>query len=790
MGGVGPAVLSNGSNIAPQALALLNFKLPNGQYAIPSPQRINPSQPFASRGLSVYSQPCSFNEDQYMANVDYVPSQRNLFSFRFFYANSNQIVTFPITNLGGPPAPGWPVLSPENFYNTSITHTFIISPALFNEFEIAFNRTWVNTDQTEPMKFSDIGINAPYYDNRIPAIQITGAMTLGGNGQSLVDTQNTYILQDSMSWTLGRHQIRFGGGVTRGQNNIEGFHYIGGLIFASFPDMLLGLNAVQSGTAAVGVPISNVLASVDLAGLFDRAFRIWDGNAYVQDDIKVTPRFTLNLGFRYDRLGAISDALGRNGNFNFHLANPNPPLTGTLAGYVVPSNYVGTVPPGVIQLNNNLGYNGIGQNTWNPRVGFAWQPPNSDRFVLRGGYGIYHDRTTGQPFFQLLTDPPFSQINQLVATANANATIANPFPPAVTLPAFPPYSPKTSLSPFIIDPDYRPPTVQHWSFGLQSKLSQDMVFEVSYNGARGTQLNEVLSINQAFLASPSSPIRGVTTNTVANIPLRVPYQGFTSSSMYNIASAGSSSYNALSASLEKRLRYGLQFLASYTFARSLATDSSSVNGANGGMATGDQYNRLQRYGPDSFIRDQRFVLSAVYAIPGFTNSNLLMRTVLSGWQLAGVFTLQSGQRLSLTTTTTTNVFGITTDRVQMAPGCTYPQLETAGSTEARLTNYFNKSCITTAPVIGNDGRGTTFGNAGVGIVRGPGQNNVDLSLVKQFRVPRWESARLEFRAEFFNALNHPQFANPTLSFSSSSFGQILQTSVNPRVIQFALKFSF
>ena len=639
LGNVGPAILANGSNISAQGLALMNFKLPGGQYAIPSPQQINTSLPFASQGLSVYSSPCSFNEDQYMANSDYQISPRSKLAVRFLYANSNQTVTFPGTNLGGPPAPGWPVLSPNKYYNASIAHTFIVSPKIINEFQVGYHRVWVHTDQSEPMKFSDLGINAPSYDNGIPEIDMNGAMTLGGNGQSLFDTQNTYTLQDAMSWTWGRQVIRFGGGISRTQNNIEGFHYIGGLIFLSFPDLLLGLNATQSGTAAAGVPVGNVYASVDLAGLFDRAFRTWDGNLFIQDDIKLTRRFTLNIGLRYDRLGDISDALGRNGNFNYNLANPNPPASGSLAGYVVPSNYNGPVPTGVVKLNNNLGYNGTGQNTWNPRIGFAWQLPGSDRFVLRAGYGIYHDRTTGQPFFQLLTDPPFSQINQAVATANGAATIANPLPAAVTLPAFPAYSPTTAFSPTIIDPDYRAPTLQHYSMGLQSRLLRDMVLDVTFNGARGTHLLEERSLNQALLASASAPIRGVTTNTVANVPLRVPYQGFTSATMYDIESNGESWYNALNASLEKRFSHGLQFLASYTFARALETDAGAISGANGGLATGNQNSPSSRYGPDSFIRDQRFVLSAFYAIPGFANSKSFAGKTLGGWRLAGVTTI-------------------------------------------------------------------------------------------------------------------------------------------------------
>jgi hypothetical protein len=135
------------------------------------------------------------------------------------------------------------------------------------------------------------------------------------------------------------------------------------------------------------------------------------------------------------------------------------------------------------------------------------------------------------------------------------------------------------------------------------------------------------------------------------------------------------------------------------------------------------------------------------------------------------------------------VFGISEDRVQMVAGCTYSQLATPGSIQHRLTNYFNQSCISpTWPIIGSDGIGTAFGNSGVGIVTGPDQNNFDISLQKV--LPMSESRSFVFRAEFFNAFNHPQFANPDVNTSDSSFGTITSTSINPRVIQLAVKFMF
>jgi hypothetical protein len=776
-GSNGVAISGDGSNISSQALALLNLKLASGQFAIPSPQRIDPTQSFATQGSSVYSSACTFNENQYMVNADYAATSKSRIAYRLFLANSDQNTTFPGANLGGSTAPGWPVLNPNRFVNTTLTHTYVFTPRLVNEFEAGYHRQWAYTQQSEPVKYSDFGVAAPAYDNGIPEILINGAMTLGGNGQSLKNVQNHYILQDTLSFTLGRHVLRFGGAIERTQDNQEQFHYIAGLVFLGFPDLLLG-------------GAGNVFQSIDLPGLFDRAFRVWDSNLFVQDDIKVSRRLTVNIGLRYERLGNIADALGRNGDFDYTLANRNPPAAGTLEGYTVPSNYTGALPAGVTRVGTDTGLRISGQNTWDPRIGFAWQAPHTDRLVVRGGYGMYHQRTTGQPFIQLLTSPPFAVLNNLAGAASSNLTFASPFPPTTTLPIFAPYSPTTARSLTIIDQNLRPPTLQRYSLGVQAKLVRDLVLDVSYTGARDTHLLRSRSINQADLASTGNPIRGVTTNTVANIAQRVPFQGFTSAALTDIEPSGAAWYNALNVSLEKRFSHGLQFLASYTWSRQMSTDSFSTNGANGGSATGNQNDPRQRYGPDGFIRPQRFVLSAVYALPGPKDPHSLLGEALGGWQLGTVTTLQSGQQLTITETNANNVFGITSDRAQIASSCNYSQLVTPGSLRQNLNTYFNKSCFPNAfPIIGDDGKATTFGNSGIGIILGPGQANLDFSVIKRFPVLR-ESVHLDFRAEAFNLLNHANFSNPTLSENSPAFGRILTTAVNPRVIQMALKFGF
>jgi len=360
----GTAIAADGSNINPAALALLQYKLPNGQYLIPTPQTINPSKPFDVQGFSAISSPCPFSEDQYLVSGDYLQSEKSKFSARFFLANDNETLTLPAANLGGATTPGFPDQIDTTFRNVSFSHTYVFGPNLFNEVDFGFHITHVNYAQAEAFTYSDVGISTPAVDNAIPEISFNGSITLGGNGQGLINDQGGYTLNDSLSYTLGRHSLRFGGGFTRYQNDFTDFHYLAGMIFLSYPDFLLGLNATGNGTGL----FSNVYASVDLPGLFDWRWRILDGDAFVQDDFKVTPRLTLNLGLRYERLGDLGDNLGRNSSFNFGLADPNPPAAGTLNGYVVASNYQGTIPPGVTQIGNNLAINGDGQNTWNPLV--------------------------------------------------------------------------------------------------------------------------------------------------------------------------------------------------------------------------------------------------------------------------------------------------------------------------------------------------------------------------------------------------------------------------------------
>jgi hypothetical protein len=304
-------------------------------------------------------------------------------------------------------------------------------------------------------------------------------------------------------------------------------------------------------------------------------------------------------------------------------------------------------------------------------------------------------------------------------------------------------------------------------------------------------LQRVRSLNQALQATVNNPIRGVTSDTLANIGLRVPIVGIPADSLDLVESEGSSWYNGLEVSLTKRLSHGLQFLSSYTFSKTLDTDGADINATSAGVALtlGDQNSPGQRWGRASFDRTHRFVFSTTWTLPSPRYG--VRRTFLGDWALAAVATIQSGSALTIADTNSTNIFGISEDRAQLTGTCTKGQLVKGGSIESKLNGYFNTSCFTTPPVIGADGIGTAFGDSGTGIVDGPGQANLDIAVSKTvvFEWPHGGSS-LEFRAEFFNALNHPQFANPDTNFTSPTFGVISSTSVNPRVGQLALKFAF
>jgi len=793
MSGAQGGVAINGSNINPVALSLLNLKLSDGTFLIPTPQTVDPTKPLVEQGFSVFTEPCRFSEDQFSTNMDYLARQNSRIAIRFFLANDAQTITFPGNGLN--PAgniPGFPSPGDSGFRVFSLAHSHAFSSAWLNEVRIGYVRTRASTEARIPFSWSDVGVaeGEMSRNNDLPSLNILGSVSFA-SGFPRTITQNSFVFSDGLSFVRGAHTVRLGGSLTRLQDNVDLVGLGSFLRFLSWPDFLLGLSAGGNGTG-----FSNVFASFDDFGLTTREFSVWEGAGFAQDDWRIRKSLTLNIGVRYERLGQFGDRLGRNASFDIRRADSNPSPGGSVAGYIVASNFPGATPPGVVRSNNTFGNDGAGQNMIAPRIGFAWQVlPRTSRLVLRGGYGTYYSRPTGQAFYQNVLGAPFSVFRLHAGAANANATFQAPFPQPFptpdSFPSFPAYSPTTSTTIYSVAPGFRPAMIQQYSLNVQAELHEGWLLEVGYVGTRGTHLVRQRSLNQALPASASNPIRGATENTVANIPLRVPVPGVPPDSLLVMESEGSSRYNGLEASLTKRLSHGLQFLASYTFSKTLDTDGASINqtSSGNGLTLGDQNSPRQRWGRASFNRPHRFIFSTTWTLPSPPRG--LPRTLLGGWSLAAIATIQSGSALTIAETNSTNIFGISEDRAELSGQCTKGRLVRGGAVESKLNGYFNASCFTTPPIIATDGIGTAFGNSATGIVNGPGQANLDLAFSKAVTL-NWpvEKSSLQFRAEFYNALNHPQFSNPDIDFTSPTFGVISSTAVSPRVGQLALRFDF
>jgi hypothetical protein len=783
---VGPAVAADGSNVNPVALALLQYKLPNGNYLYPSP---NPAT-----GLVSVTAPATFNENQYMGNGEYLQSSKNTIEARFFLAKSNQSNQFP--SLGGN-LPGIPQITDQQYLTASVSDDYAISSSLFNQVRFGYARSISNIMPQSPISFSSVGITSAAQNNNLPEIAVAGSDTLdAGAYQPYI--QNNFDLEDNFSWIKGRHNMRFGGGFTRSQQANNGENYNGEVDFQTWPDFILGLNGIQNGTAdIVGIPFSNVYFSFDLLGILSADTRTWDVSGYFQDDYKITPRLTINAGFRYEWLPPFSALKGRATNLDPALLDPNPPAGGSYAGFTAPSDYPGSLPTGVTRTGINSFIPGSDNHTFAPRVGLAWSVfPNSDRLVLRAGYGIYYSAVTGNSEFQSVPSLPWADLRIFTPPNNGLSTFQSPFeqpiPPLSAFPFYQSYTPSSDIDFIATQQKARPGITQEYTVNIQHQLASDLMLQIAYVGSGANHLIYSHSINQAGNATAQNPIRGQTSNTIANLSLRVPYEGFDPAQFLEQLSEGRSNYNALEATVKKNMGHGVQFLAAYTWSKTMTTGASAVVGSTfGGGAVGDQTNLYADYGQADFSRPQRLIISAIYKLPTLREGPSVAKLMASGWQAQGVATFQSGTPLTFTNSDSSNLYGTMSDHAYInytLPGCSNVRLP--GSVKSRVPEFFNTSCFTTPPVLSADG-GTGFGNSRAGMLQGPGQHNFDLALAKITPIAGSEAVNLEFRAEFFNAFNSSQFSNPDTAYSDgAAFGKITATSVAPRIGQLALKLHF
>lgn len=805
-------VLPDGSNINPVAIKLLQMKLPNGKYFFSS---------FPSSGglysNASFSLPGHYNENQYVLDLDYQLSTRQLLSAKIFTANIKQDQI--LGNL-----PGFTSFGKTQNRNFTLSHTFTASPTLVNEVRVAFLRVALATNSTDPFSAADVGIKpAPDAESYFPWFLIPEAgISASSEAVYAANSENQYIFADTVSKVLGRHNIRFGGSYTRHrlpQDSNPGKP--GALMMMTFQDFLLGQSATQNGLAAIGLPYSNIIDTAGATGSFAKSYRFNDMSYFAQDDVKLARNLTLNVGLRWDYFEWPHDIEGRIAGFDpsliaegaFGIPNASQGYTGFTLARDYPRLHPGVTIPSEVTLENNTLVNGEDLKNFGPRVGLAWQP--FPHWSVRGGYGIFYPRSSTAAADNEATGIPFNDFEQLVG--QPTPTLQNPFD-VLNLPpdgAFPIWQPRQYLAGGtpgyynqVLDPNARNPYVQQFNLSIEREIGKNSVVEIAYLGSHGLRLLNTLGANQPGIASPSNPIRGITTNTYANIQDRAPVAGVIAGrglamNMFN----GTSRYSALVLTYNQRISHGLQLLSSFTFGRS--TDNNSLNsggpgagssGLSGGAGNAQppgNNNLNNHWGLSDWDRKVRSTTSFVYQLPDPLKSRGgIFDKFTSGWQTAGIMTFQSGQ--PTTFLMSQSIYSAVTNgslTPDLVPGATLADIQGSGSTKNRLKHYFKSPGLepgTDAPLPGTSfllPGPLDYGQLGRGQpVRSPGQKNVDFSMIKDTALPR--EMNIEFRAEFFNLFNWVNFgpANPIVD--SNAFGYISSTTVSPRIIQFGAKLAF
>ncbi|PYV55323.1 MAG: hypothetical protein DMG91_12415 [Acidobacteria bacterium] len=791
-------------SIDPVSLQLLNFKLPNDQFLIPTPQTASGRVTGAARS--------SYHEEQFNTNLDYRVGPNDFVTGKLFYAHASLFSALAGSNFGTPSSlPGFGTSLDIDNRVLSIQEIHTFNSTAVNEVRVGYS--FLRHDEL-PQESVDDGAIGMY---RSTADQYPGLplIVMGRDeGGSAIGTSdityrgNTPFLSftDVISLQRGRHQLRFGGELRHVEWRARaGIFSYGEIDFPTFTDFLTG--NTSNGFAHLGT------------GLTQRDFRTADYHAFFQDDWKLSPKLALNLGLRYELDPPPYDTHGRIGGFDPGLYKPpmeiengvpvGPPLAGiTEAENALPQySLVGVTRVGKRMVKS------VDKNNFGPRIGLAWSPLASGRIAFRAGYGIFYSPPSfiylGLQYFA----PPF-----FVDTDTSGQPFNNPFgiaPPESSFPLIPPGSLVTGTA---LDRNARTPYVQQFNTNIQYEIARGTTFQIAYVGSRGVKLLRTVAVNQAPIASLNHPLRNavtgqtITTNSVDNSVLRAPMQGVSTWFFALNETSAQSTYHALQTTVNRRYSHGFQFSAAYTFSKSIDNGSKSGGGANtdgsldrgGGIDTanvwGNQLDPRANRGVSDFDRTHYFAFNYLWETshPAFARS-AGTRLLFGNWRFSGVFSAMTGLPVDVFDPGGGFLYGLF--------GGARPNW--VSGTNMAMSNvprgyYFNPSAFVsaviqpgqpipsahdvTAIVDPQAEAATDIGNVGRNVLRGPPQWNLDFSVSKQF--PVTESKSIEFSVDFFNLINHPNRDNPVSDISTSDFGKILNFSSSPRIVQLALQFKF
>ena len=807
-----------------------------GGYLYPLPTNVAAATPCLTPVPFAVTDPGKFTDDQFTGNWDKdFRGGRDRLAFRFFWADSDTFQPFGADSFqvqtGGAPIStnlNFPLDIPLHNRVSSITETHLFSNTLVNEFRFGVNIISDKLHNVPPVTNTAVGINLPTANGDPNIYRFTfGSFAFGPFPQEpQTALSDSFVWLDTVSWTRGAHQFRFGGEIDRTT------------IRRSLPVADNGLLFFLSGTTPFGSDFQSFLAGAPFfgeagGGVGTHDYRIPARALFAQDDYRVRKDLTLNLGFRTEFLGAPFDELCRLGNTDaaLGLATGQPFVYPSCAKKFNLGLTTATKQRGA--LDNNYA------TVWEPRIGFAYDVLGRHTTSLRGGYGIYSVREDLGAVDNLSFSAPFFPIAvNFLPGANS---LANLFQPTATFSGIPPLgvlSPNfvptptfisgmsTAGCPFTLQSQCSPSftgngnsliglnvpfhwiaaTTQQWNLTLQQELWRNWVLEAGYVGSKGTRLRATYDPDQATLATPQNPVvlKGVgcdgatpcviKDSTLENANARAPFLPLAPAAYESFAPNSDSHYNSLQLSLAHHFAKGLYWQTAYTYAKSIDDVSNATVAFDSRF--NDQNNPRASRGLSDFDRRHRFVSSWVYELPFFSHTGGVTQKTLGGWEVSGVVTLQSGSPFTPIDSGGGSAYALSSPNLatpNFAPGFGCGSALTHGSMSTRLTNWANPAAYTADPKLtlstGGLSDATGYGTAPRNCIIGPPQKNVDFTLGKTFRITEQQSLR--FRADFFNLFNHPSFANPSnTDIESATFSQITSVVGTPRLIQFSLKYSF
>jgi hypothetical protein len=761
-----------------------------------SPSRFSPvaAAIMNSGKLPIATNPCGMvqfgikpvtNEDLTIDKVDYQISQKHSFFGRYELAHlvdppgyaAGNLLTTGSANNG--PYTTYPVINLWQTQSLTLGDTYLISSNIVNSFHAALLRP-TNGRGQPPVELApkDVGIT-PYYEptkNPILGLSVSGGFSIGGQGGNVPGTTNAtgFQVSDDLSWVKGAHQLGFG------VNNIYSKLSVTGWTSS---DGVFSFNSTNTGLGLGDFMLGDVNTFMQ-QGVQAIGFRSNYIGAYAQDTWKVSSRFTLNGGLRWDPYLPFTWGDGQSFYFT-HSA-----FTQGLHSSVYPNAPAGVlysgdagVPAGGKTNPNQLWH-------FSPRLGLAFDPTGKGKMTIRAAYGLFRDYPDFYESQQVKISPPYNFT--IVNTAPGGGGAAGFANPWVNYPGGSPFP--VTLSPnvqfptnggwVVIPPNVPAVYVNQWNLSIQRQIGTNWLLTANYIGSETTHLLSSVEGNPAiYMPGSSCVINGATyspcssvSNTTQRRPLYLenPSQGKYYGSIVTENATGTMSYNGLFLTVQRNVGTGFILQGNYTYSHCINTGTQQLISIPIIAGISPVPAREGLRGNCSILevdRRHNFNLSAVYLTPKLSNRSL--RLVASGWQISGIVRVLSGDSFSANAGVDQALSGTNDQRPhQVLPSVYAPN--------KNIRQWLNPAAFG-PPAVG------TYGNMGPGTLQGPGFFGIDASLMRKFQFR--ERHTVEVRGEAFNVLNHVNPLDPVGTLTSSTFGQI-QAANDPRILQLALKYLF